>query len=279
MPNIDKEIKAKIAMLDYTTSKLQAAIDTEEQELLLRQLKAVKTVMESCEKLRIDATQSLFDKEATDEEIDQFNQYVQDKLMKGDASGHAFNQWFAKKKQKNDELKSQCEIEALNKKYELVLKLAKEKQTSAAKLPRVEIADFNGSPLDWLRFWGLFVKNVDERNIPSSDKMSYLVGYLVPKVRECIVGLDYDKQGYKMAKEILERKYGDKSMVVNAYVSEIMDLPHTSGANPRKIKEFHTTLSRSVKALGAMGKLHEVKGLVVKTLDKLPNIKGGLSAK
>ena len=102
------------------------------------------------------------------------------------------------------------------------MKLAKEKQTSAAKLPRVQIAEFNGSPLDWLRFWGLFVKNVDKRNIPSSDKMSYLLGYLAPKGRDCITGLDYDEQGYKMAKEIPERKFGNKSMVVNAYVSEIL---------------------------------------------------------
>ena len=49
MPNIDKEMKGKIAMLEYTTSKTQAAIDTGEQELLLRQIKAVKTVMENCE--------------------------------------------------------------------------------------------------------------------------------------------------------------------------------------------------------------------------------------
>ena len=58
-PHLDKEMISKISMLDYIVSKTQAAIETDEQALLLRQLKAVKTVMESCEKLRIEATQSV----------------------------------------------------------------------------------------------------------------------------------------------------------------------------------------------------------------------------
>ena len=58
-PHLDKEMKSKISILDYIVSKTQAAIETDEQDLLLRQLKAVKTVMESCKKLRIEATQSV----------------------------------------------------------------------------------------------------------------------------------------------------------------------------------------------------------------------------
>ena len=44
-PHLDKEMKSKISILDYIVSKTQAAIETDEQALLLRQLKAVKTVM------------------------------------------------------------------------------------------------------------------------------------------------------------------------------------------------------------------------------------------
>ena len=176
------------------------------------------------------------------------------------------------------EEKMRLELETVHKRNELQLKYAKEKQehTSSSKLPRIQIAEFSGSRLDWLRFWGLFSKNVDCRNIPACDKLSYLLGYLSPKVRECITGLDYTEDGYKAAKEILERKYGDAATVTNAYVSEILDLPCVTGAHPRKIAEFYTTLSRSVKALATMGKLAAVEGLVARTLEKLPGIKGDL---
>ena len=37
--------------------------------------------------------------------------------------------------------------------------------TIQAKLPKIEIEKFNGSPLDWPRFWNQFSETVDKRSV------------------------------------------------------------------------------------------------------------------
>lgn len=57
------------------------------------------------------------------------------------------------------EEKLEMEMQAVNRKFELEQQLAKEQTqtTSKAKTPRLQIAEFAGEPLDWLRFWRLFI--------------------------------------------------------------------------------------------------------------------------
>ena len=59
-------------------------------------------------------------------------------------------------------------------------------------------------------------------------------------------------------------------------MKEILDLPHITGTNPRKIAEFHEKLTHSVQALETMGKLNQISGNVSMTLDKLSGIRGDL---
>ena len=74
----------------------------------------------------------------------------------------------------------------------------------------------------------------------------------------------------------MKDQYGKNSEVVKAFVKEIMDLPHITGANPKKIAEFSENLNYSVQALETLNKLKDVQGNVSMTLDKLPAIRGDL---
>ena len=89
-------------------------------------------------------------------------------------------------------------------------------------------------------------------------------------------GLPFTSEGYERAKNILMSKYGQVSEVVNAYVQKILNLQTVHGTNPPKILEFYETLLNSVQTLESMGKLHEIKGYVRSTLDKLPQLRSQL---
>ena len=99
---------------------------------------------------------------------------------------------------------------------------------------------------------------------------------LEPKAKRCIEALPVNPEGYNRAKAILQDQYGKESEITKCYVKEILDVPNVSGANPRKISEFHEKLSLSVQAFETMKKLHEVDGNVSMTLDKLSGIRGDL---
>ena len=63
---------------------------------------------------------------------------------------------------------------------------------------------------------------------------------------------------------------------MKCYIKEILDLPHITGANPRKVAEFYEKLMHCVQALETMGKLSQISGNVSMTLEKLSGIRGDL---
>ena len=145
-----------------------------------------------------------------------------------------------------------------------------------AKLPKLVITKFRGDLTDWPRFWSQFETEIDKAEIAGVTKYSYLKELVDPKIRTEIDGLPFSSEGYERAKNILIRKYGQTSEVVNAYVENIMSLPTTGGTQPARIHDFYEKLLFNVQSLETMGKLREVNGYVRMTMDKLPGIRGDL---
>ena len=88
------------------------------------------------------------------------------------------------------------------------------KQTSA-KLPKIEIERFEGSFLDWPRFWGQFTETIDKADIASINKFTYLCGLLGSKVKG-VEALPFTSEGYNRAKSILQSRYGKESEIVKS---------------------------------------------------------------
>lgn len=150
------------------------------------------------------------------------------------------------------------------------------KQTTQAKLPKIEIKMFEGSYLDWPRFWGQLTETIDKAEVAPINKFTYLCGLLGPKVKTSVEALPFTSEGYNRAKSILLSNYGKESEITKAYIKEIMAFTIITSANPRRISEFSETLTYCVQALETMNKLSEVNGNVPITRDKLPAIRGDL---
>ena len=50
-----------------------------------------------------------------------------------------------------------------------------------AKLPKLVISQFNGSHMNWPRFWGQFTENIEKSSIAPVTKFAYLRELLAPK--------------------------------------------------------------------------------------------------
>ena len=107
-------------------------------------------------------------------------------------------------------------------------------------------------------------------------KFSYLKELVEPKIRTCIDGLPFTKDGYKRAIGILQQRYGNNSEIVNSYVEEIVNQPTITSTRPDKIHPFYEKLVYCVQSLETLEKLNEVNGHVRLTLNKLPGIRGDL---
>ena len=153
----------------------------------------------------------------------------------------------------------------------------KEKQDPKAKLPKLIISKFEGTALDWFRFWNQFETQTDPQDhISSVTKYSYLKEFLLPHVRKLVDSLPFTSEGYSRAKAILQAKFGKPTVVANAHINCIISLPIVFGSHPDKVHDFYEKLMSTVQALEKMRKLTEIKGYVRNTLHKLPGIRADL---
>ena len=144
------------------------------------------------------------------------------------------------------------------------------------KLPKLVITKFNGTYADWPRFWEQFSETIDKTSVAPITKFAYLRELLDDKVKRAVETLPFTPEGYNRAKAILQDRFGKESEIVKAYVKEILELPYTPTANPKKIHEFCEKLTYNVNALQTLKKLSQVDGAVAMTLEKLPADRGDL---
>ena len=122
------------------------------------------------------------------------------------------------------------------------LELEKEARSTSAKLPKLIITPFKGTPTDWVRFENMFITQVHNKSISAEEKFGYLLEMVNSNVRAKIANLKPGEIGHKIAWERLKSEYGQSKLVVNAHVEEIVNLPVIKGSNYLKIQEFYDSV-------------------------------------
>ena len=85
-----------------------------------------------------------------------------------------------------------------------------------SSLPKRELAEFSGDPLEWPEWSQLFQATVHAANMDESVKMNHLKTMVTGKGKEAIAGLGLTAEMYNVAWNILVRNFGKPQLVVNA---------------------------------------------------------------
>ena len=109
-------------------------------------------------------------------------------------------------------------------------------ESNKVKLPKLVILKFEGTALDWFRFWNQFETEIDKQDISFVTKFPYLKEFLIPQVRKLIDGLLFTSEGYS---RILVSTYGKPTVVENAHIKCITSLPIITGTHPNRVHEFY----------------------------------------
>ena len=294
MEAADRDLATKLTQLQLTRDKTEAVLASRNGNRIKRHRDALFAVVSSVdrakrkvEELKIAAGEEITDittwgdkvdadTAAVDDDMERISKWLneidQEQVEKARTEQLAFEkQLFERKLQYNKELQASSETQNTSH-----VDNQNGKQVTAAKLPKLTITKFNGTTLDWKRFWGQFTEGIDKSGMAAITKFSYLKEFVEPKVRKSIDGLPFTAEGYERAKSILSERYDNDSDVEKAYVKDILDLPKINGNQPRKIHQFYERLLYDVQSLETMGKLSEVNGNVALTIDKLSGIRGDL---
>ena len=291
-----KKIEAKLRMLKFTREDVPRIRDKELkplerlQKALEEQIDSVHEQKVQIQALRIekgdqpdDVRKWTVEMEEQVAEFEKITDSVREavKNLREDALREAKDEEEKKeekrKRRYEEELKLEEAIMEVKRDYEKIEEdRSKSPKEIGTKLPKLNITRFQGTHLDWLRFWSQFETEINKAGLTQVAKFSYLKELLTPKVRASVDGLPYNTEGYERAKSILKTKYGKPSEVSNAHMQCIIALPTIQGSQPVKIHEFYGRLVTNDQALETMGKIKDINGYVRVTLDKLPGIRADL---
>ncbi len=299
MTSSDAKLKAKLIQLKLTADRTENVLKTEQPEAIERHLKALKTIVTEADQYRREEETAKIVAEEDIAQIGEWNAEIEVKLAQAEQEIKRLKTWNNEYNWKLGEDKRNQELEFEQKLFETRLKFQTELQqakatqeaeltkssneatvhvekTAQAKLPKLVITKFNGTYLDWPRFWEQFKETVDKTSVEPVIKLTYLRELLEPKVRKTIEALPFTSEGYNRAMSILQERFGKESEIIKAYSKQIFDLPTINDLNVNKIHEFTDKLTYAVQSLETLGKLSQVNGNVAMTLDKLPAIRGDL---
>ncbi|XP_068738985.1 uncharacterized protein [Montipora capricornis] len=170
----------------------------------------------------------------------------------------------------------QQEKELWEEKMRAELEMAEAAKAARAKLPELKITPFNGTPVDWIRFQNMFTSQIHDKPLSDEEKYGYRLELVAPKVRSRLANLKPGALEYKTAWERLKTEFGQSKTVITAHMEEIINLPVTRESNYERVREFYEKLSKNYDPLQTLGEGEMLKGFVLSTLNKLPQVKPDL---
>ena len=312
MEKLLEDLDGKLKTLKYRMSKSDDSITKQDKETLERQRLSVSAISTMVNTLKETIEEKMFLQGKDEEEVkiwaatpetmlaeaDQCVRRLTQEISRGELAAkeeltlkEEQHKWDFQKRLTEQKLRQEKEADEEKRKldWEHQQKLKELQTTSqlssqstskvstAAKMPKLVISKFTGTPQDWVRFWGLFESQIDKSAADDVTKFSYLKELVDVKVRKLIDGLPFTGEGYARARDILKKRYGQTSEVVSAYVRAILELPTIKERDVSKIHSFYETLLFNVESLQTLESLEKLDAAVRFTFDKLDVIKSELA--
>ena len=128
------------------------------------------------------------------------------------------------------------------------------------KLPKLELPKFSGVVTEWPAFWEKFEAIVDESDIPTVSKFTYLQSLLQGEAKDAVAGLSLTTENYKTACKLLVDRFGKKEVIIFAHIQALLSVTvssvGTKSQNLRKLQDELLTHVRSLEALEVEGKTY-----------------------
>ena len=229
----------------------------------------IETRMEALQDLKYKVQEIMTEKNEEASDIDTYAEQLEERISQFDVVISSLeraiqllaNSEEAKSRRREDqeqevefrrklEQEKQLEEMRIEMRKQFETKEGKKKEYPKAKLPNLVISKFEGTALDWFRFWNQFKTEIDQQDhIGPVTKYSCLKGFLLPHVRKLVDSLPFTFEGYFRAKAILQAKFGKPTVLVNSHINCIISVPVVFGSHPNKVHDFYEKLMSSVQAL------------------------------
>lgn len=125
-------------------------------------------------------------------------------------------------------------------------------------LPKVQLEVYDGDPLQYNNFMTTFEEHVGSSSVDERMKLTRLIQYTSGKAKEAIrsCALISGSEGYKKAKEILQKRFGDQHIITDAIIRSIRNGRPVKTASDLQV--LSDELTNCLATLCSMKRLSEV---------------------
>ena len=108
------------------------------------------------------------------------------------------------------------------------------------EMPKRELMSFDGDPKGYSRFIKGFEVNVERRVKDYDERLTFLIQYCRGAAKEAIENCIMlpPEQGYREAKDILRTNFGQKHIVVRAFIDKVIKGPQIRASEPDKLSQL-----------------------------------------
>ncbi|UYV60621.1 hypothetical protein LAZ67_1001682 [Cordylochernes scorpioides] len=127
------------------------------------------------------------------------------------------------------------------------------------KFPKFEIRKFDGELINWLPFWAQFERIHEDNELHDADKFHYLVQSMQSntRARELIESYPQTADNYAKAVQALKQRYGQKYLLVEIYLRELLKLMMANVRTPpderRSVAKLYDKLETQLRSLESLG--------------------------
>lgn len=115
------------------------------------------------------------------------------------------------------------------------------------KLPEINIQTFTGIPSEWQAFFEIFTALITKNTrLSDSERFIYLKGLLKNEPLNLINNLQLTGDNFKIAIEILEKRYSNKLAVINCHIKNLLEIPFITKCNAHNLRDFITLMKQNV---------------------------------
>ncbi|XP_041972778.1 uncharacterized protein LOC121728634 isoform X1 [Aricia agestis] len=121
---------------------------------------------------------------------------------------------------------------------------------SFVRLPKIDLPHFDGNYQYWLEFRDTFVSLIHENDcINDINKFHYLRASLQGNAALLIKNIDFKKDNYKIAWDLLCERYNNNRLLVNNHLQALFDVEPIRGESSASIRNVVDVTNKNIRAL------------------------------
>ena len=134
-------------------------------------------------------------------------------------------------------------------------------------LPKLSLQEFHGDPKKWREFSAHFRTAVDQQNIPTIQKLNYLLTCLKGSAARAVEGYDICEENYSIIWDTLKRRFGDTTVLKRGLYKELQNLK----VNERDLRGLTENVERILRQLESLGEATDQPYLEMMIEQHLPH--------